>query len=155
MKNESDRTSATTETQDVLVRPFQERDLPRCQEILHSSYDFSHGMDLDASQIMVAEIDGHVIAVGYIHVWEWNKVAWLNDFVVDAEYRNRGIGRKLVLALADVARKQGSIILMDHPPATHPVVGFYLKLGFRLCGYNDSYFSDPKNRMAVFMGLDL
>ena len=137
------------------MRPFQDRDLPRCQEILKSSYDFSHTIDFDASQILVAEAEGQVVAMGYIHIWEWNRVAWLNDFVVDERFRNRGIGRRLVFALAEVAREQGCVILMDHPPASHPVVAFYVKLGFRLCGYNDSYFSGPKNRMAVFLGLDL
>jgi ribosomal protein S18 acetylase RimI-like enzyme len=146
---------AQTDTAAAVVRGFEPADLRRCQEIANSSYDFSHVLDLAASHIVVAEIGGEVVGFGYVHVWQWNKVAWLNDLVVDKDWRGQGIGAALVRHLADYARSEGCVILMDHPPANHPAIAFYLRLGFRFCGYNDSYFNNPKNRMAVFMGFDL
>ena len=137
------------------IRPFSKKDLKRCQEIAKSTYDYAHVLDLDAAHIIVAEDRRKVVGFGYIHVWQWNKVAWLGDLIVDESHRGRGIGTQLVKHLADLARKEGCLALMDHPPSRHPVIGFYLKLGFRICGYNDSYFSESQDRIAIFMCLDL
>jgi len=137
------------------IRAFEEGDLKRCQEIAGSVIDYTHVLDLRASHIFVAEEEGTVVGFGFIHVWQWNKVAWIGDLVVEEGHRGRGIGTKLVQHLAKVAKNDGCIALMDDPPPKHPVIGFYLRLGFRLCGYNDSYFANPRNRMAVFMCLDI
>ena len=137
------------------IRAFKEDDGKRCQQIARSSFDYSHVLDLSASHIIVAAEEGGVVGFGYIHIWQWNKVAWLGDLVVEDRHRGRGIGTKLIQHLAKLAKNDGCITLMDHPPSNHPVIGFYLKLGFRFCGYNDSYFNNPRNRMAVFMCLDI
>ena len=137
------------------IRAFEGNDLKRCQEIARSVIDFTHVLDLRASHIVVAEEEGNVVGFGYIHIWQWNKVAWIGDLVVEDSHRGRGIGTKLIQYLAKLAKSDGCITLMDDPPPNHPVIGFYLKLGFRFCGYNDSYFHNPKNRMAVFMCFDI
>ncbi len=137
------------------IRAFKEDDLKRCQEIARNVFDYTHVLDIRASHIIVVEEEGNVVGFGYIHVWQWNKVAWIGDLVVDESYRGRGLGTKLVQHLAKVAKSNGCLTLMDDPPPKHPVIGFYLKLGFRFCGYNDSYFASPRNRMAVFMCLDI
>jgi hypothetical protein len=34
-----------------------------------------------------------------------------------------------IFGLAEVAKTEGYLIFMDHPPANHPVSGFYIKIG--------------------------
>jgi len=74
---------------------------------------------------LVAVLDyrivGSVCALNYA-----NKVAWIGMMLVDKEYRGRGIGKGLMLAVMDKLKGCESVKL-DATPAGRPL---YLKLGF-------------------------
>lgn len=137
------------------IRPFSSSDLERCQEIAGSSFDWSHVVDLAASHLEVADMDGEVVGFAYIQIWAWNRVAWLGDILVDMRWRGKGVGTALLHRMIELARDKGCLTLMDHPPSDHPGVGFYLRQGFRVCGFNDRYLPEPENRTALFLGYDL
>jgi GNAT superfamily N-acetyltransferase len=59
----------------------------------------------------VAEVDGGVVgmlnAVIHPNTWSVAPVCYLEDLYVDAERRGRGIGRALILSLAEEGRRVG------------------------------------------------
>jgi len=61
---------------------------------------------------LVAEVDGRV--VGFAHysrtasTWSARGDIYLEDLFVDTEVRGQGLGRKLILALSDLAKSEGA-----------------------------------------------
>jgi GNAT superfamily N-acetyltransferase len=61
---------------------------------------------------LVAEVDGRV--VGFAHysrtnsTWSASGDIYLEDLFVDTEVRGQGLGRKLILALSDLAKSEGA-----------------------------------------------
>ena len=85
---------------------------------------------------LVAEDDNNCVA-GFIfgkvsrNVW-WNyqPVAFINDFIVDSNYRRQGIGTKLVTEFENIAKQQGAFyIRLLAFPTNMPAVNFYKKHG--------------------------
>lgn len=85
---------------------------------------------------LVAEDDNNCVA-GFIfgkvsrNVW-WNyqPVAFINDFVVDSGYRRQGIGEMLFLEFEKTAKKQGaSYIRLLAFPTNTSAINFYKKHG--------------------------
>ena len=138
----------------VALRAFRDEDLADCQRIAGSAPDYAHSINVNADAIEVAVSEDRVVAFAFLQVWSWNRVAWLGDVVVERAFRGRGIGRLMVARMEQRARELGCRVLMDHPPATHRAVQFYLANGFRLCGYNDRFYPSG-DRTALFLAKDL
>jgi GNAT superfamily N-acetyltransferase len=149
------RRYATGVDTSVTLRPFAEGDLEACQHIATAAPDFAHVVDANADAMEVALLGDRVVGYAYIQVWPWNGVAWLGDVLVEPDVRGRGIGPALVERMETRARELGARVLMDHPPAGHPAVNFYLTLGFRICGYNDRFYSQGEGATAIFVSKDL
>ena len=77
------------------------------------------------------------------------------DIVIQHEKRNQGIGGRLLRRIEERARDLGCRVVMDHPPVNHPAIGYYLKRGYRICGYNDRFFADSKETTAIFVCKEL
>jgi streptothricin acetyltransferase len=140
---------------EFFLRPWTAADRDACQRIAGSSTDYAHAIDANADAIEVAVRDNQVIGFAYIQVWNWNRVAWLGDIVIERDYRGRGVGRALLRRMEDRARALGCRVIMDHPPASHPAINYYLQNGYRICGYNDRYYSDSKETSAIFVCKEL
>ena len=138
----------------VDMRPYRHEDRSACQRIAGRSQDYAHAVDLNADIIEVAEAGGNVVGFAYLQIWGWNRVAWLGEIVVDPDYRHAGIGTRLLSRMEQRARDAGCRVVMDHPPANHPAVPFYLSRGYRICGYNDSFY-DAANSTALFVAKEL
>lgn len=140
---------------EVVLRPYRTADLDACQRIAGSSRDYAHSIDANADVVEVATVTERVVGYAYIQIWNWNRMAWLGDVLVAPEYRNRGIGAMLLRRMEERARERNCRVLMDHPPANHPAVTYYLKHGFRICGYNDTFYAFDGDRTALFLSRDL
>lgn len=139
----------------VSLRAWTAADRAACQRIADSSTDYAHAIDANADAIEVAVLDGQVIGFAYIQVWTWNRVAWLGEIVIERDHRGRGIGRSLLRRMEERARDLGCRVIMDHPPASHPAIGYYLKNGYRVCGYNDRYYANSNETTALFVCKEL
>jgi ribosomal protein S18 acetylase RimI-like enzyme len=142
----------------MTVRTYTETDLKRCQEIAATEYDFNEYLTLPNFHFVVAQSDqATVTGYGVIQVWDWNRSAWIVDIIVDPAFRTQGYGRGLVTNLAEIARGKNCSVLIDYLPADFEFVFFYLKMGFKFCGYNSRlfYHANTEKRMAIIMGLDL
>lgn len=85
---------------------------------------------------LVAEDDNNCVA-GFIFGkvsrnvwWNYHPVAFINDFIVDSNYRRQGIGTKLVTEFENIAKQQGAFyIRLLAFPTNMPAVNFYKKHG--------------------------
>jgi len=112
---------------DILVRQATEDDLPtmgRLLEELVRAMDDMAGIDVGAavrtcggllnavgSHLLVAEVDGK--AVGFVHfavrqtILHQGPSALIDELVVADEYRGKGAGKELVLAVMEKCRQLG------------------------------------------------
>ena len=64
----------------------------------------------DKKMILVAEIDSKVVGIiSLVFLLRLNRTkpeAWIPDFIVDQEYRNKGIGRDLLKKCIEIARRK-------------------------------------------------
>lgn len=92
-------------------------------------------------------------------VTKWNKTGYLVELAVDRDHRRKGIGTRLMQTLARRARKAGlRAIIVETQPSVKEGMDFYLHKGFRLCGYNDRYYTNnptTSREIALFFSLNL
>src|SRR5919106_927529 len=112
----------TTSIQNLTVRPFQAADQETARRLVLTGLEEHFGFidetmnpDLDDIQthyvdpghhFVLAEIDGQIIGTGAL-IEEGPNTGRLVRMSVDANYRGRGIGKRMVMYLADVARERG------------------------------------------------
>lgn len=86
---------------------------------------------------------------------DWNKSLWVWELHVAETHRQRGVGRRLVEALAEKARSAGLRVLVCETQNTNvPAMRFYQRAGFQIEGIDLSYYSNddfPDGEIAVFM----
>ncbi len=90
----------------------------------------------ERSRLLMAYSDGR--AVGMLTVVWYAAPAgtrgWIEDVVVDAAYRNRGIGRALVRRAVDEARRAGvDTLTLTSRPSRTAARALYLSEGFEPC----------------------
>ena len=141
--------------EELELRSYTTADRADCQRIAGSSTDYTHAIDANADAIEVAVIDSEIVGFAFLQVWTWNRVAWLGDIVINPDHRNRGIGRALLRRMEQRAKDLG--VSRDHGSSAgnHRAVSYYLKNGYRICGYNDRFFVDTKESTAVFVCKEL
>jgi GNAT superfamily N-acetyltransferase len=92
--------------------------------------------DESRGRIMVAEVDGQVVGmctaqlVASTAEGAWS--GWIEDLILDEDYRGCGIGRYLLAAAEDWCFKQGATrvqLLADR--ANTPALQFYAKTGWQ------------------------
>ena len=80
--------------------------------------------------VLLALYDGEPVGTGRVHVWRGDAhIAWV---AVLPDYRARGVGRELMVALLDAARELGAR-RVTLSAQTH-AIGFYRRLGFETTG---------------------
>ena len=98
---------------DIVIRPARTSDVRRIRElvdlyaqrrILLSKATVT--LFEDVPDFLVAEVDGHVVGCGAMHVI-WEDLGELRTLAVDPGLVGSGVGRRLVAALLDRARALG------------------------------------------------
>lgn len=100
--------------------------------------------------------DGNLLiglVIGEPH--EWNRSLWIWEFHVLKEYRNKGIGKRLMECVAEKAKGAGFRTIVCETQNTNvTAIKVYRKLGFELEGIDISYYSNndyPDGEIAIFM----
>ena len=87
---------------------------------------------------VVAEIDGEIVGTGTIHRGGDVATAVLVRMSVSGAHRGRGIGKRLVRELAEVAREQGyARIECETTDTWQDAIGLYLACGFEIIDRRD------------------
>lgn len=86
----------------------------------------------------------------------WNRSLWIWEFHIAAEYQRRGLGRRLMEAVAAQARAEGRRCLVVEVQNTNaPAIQFYRAAGFAIEAVDLSYYTNADlerdGEVALFM----
>jgi [ribosomal protein S18]-alanine N-acetyltransferase len=90
---------------------------------------------------VVAEVDDEII--GYCGLWVIIDEGHITNIAILPEYRGKGLGEKLLVAVMDTAKSLGAETLTLEVRVSNNVAkGLYRKLGFQDGGIRKSYYTD-------------
>jgi len=100
---------------------------------------------------------GQLVGLACISYRPWGHAANVDQVFVEPDYRRWGIATQLVHQAAHYVRGQGLRTLLAEAPITNPVLWVYLKAGFRVSGFVDSYYPPAREGpvTAIFLARDL
>ena len=134
-----------------MLRPMTLEDLSRVLEIERESFsepwsrsNFENEiLHLEVSELMVAESDGNVI--GYTVTWFLDEEVHLANIAVRNGFRERGVGKALVLDVMARAMGEGAAkILLEVRESNVEARKLYESLGFRAVGIRKNYYRKEK-----------
>lgn len=97
---------------------------------------------LDGSRAFVAAFSGGVVGVLVLKPSDAVEAEIMN-IAVEPDYRRKGIGSALVRFAVDRVREMGlARLVVGTGNSSLGQLGFYQRLGFRICGFTPDYFSD-------------
>jgi ribosomal-protein-alanine N-acetyltransferase len=118
---------------------------------------FAFEQELTANRLAhyrVARLGDRVVAFGGI--WLMVDEAHITTFGVHPDHRRRGIGRRLLLQLAEVALDLGSArMTLEVRVSNEPAQRLYRSFGFNVTGRRISYYSDDGEDALVMTTPDL
>jgi len=143
--------SAVLKDADVRLRPMSESDLMQIMEIERRAYDFpwTPGIFRDCLRVgyccWVYErgnvIEGYgvmSVAVGESHIL---------NLCVQPESQDRGIGRRLLGHLMELARRHDAeMVLLEVRPSNKPALHLYKTMGFNEVGVRRHYYPGLRGR---------
>jgi len=99
--------------------------------------------------------------VGWIELGyeRWNNRMRVWEFLVEEEFRRRGIGTLLMKHAVKVAKERGTrMLVVETQTCDIPAINFYLKFGFGLIGFDIAAYSNEdveKKEVRLELGLKL
>jgi ribosomal-protein-alanine N-acetyltransferase len=124
-------------------------DVPAVIEIERLSFSspwpaFAFEQELTANRLahyVVARSDDQV--VGFAGIWLMVDEAHVTTFGVHPDHRRRGVGRRLLLRLAEMAIELGTARLtLEVRVSNAPAQALYRSFGFEVAGRRIKYYSD-------------
>ncbi|KGR79437.1 GNAT family N-acetyltransferase [Ureibacillus manganicus] len=103
----------------------------------------------EGSEVYVAEIEAQEAAVMVIQKMEWNNTLLVHDLYVKPDFKNSGIGTRLIEQAKSRAIELGvRLIALETQTSNFPAIQFYLKNGFEVIGFNTMSYTndDVKNK---------
>jgi ribosomal-protein-alanine N-acetyltransferase len=146
----------------LVVGPMRMADVAAVLEIERLSFSspwpaFAFEQELTANRLAhyrVARLGDRVVAFGGI--WLMVDEAHITTFGVHPDYRRRGIGRRLLLQLAEVALELGSArMTLEVRVSNEPAQRLYRSFGFVVTGRRVAYYSDDGEDALVMTTPDL
>lgn len=118
-------------------------------EIMRAAFDPAYGEAWTAGQcagilaspgtwLMIAELDGR--PAGFALTRAIVDEAELLLIAVHPEARRRGIGARLIAAVADAARRRGATSLFLEVRSNNPAIALYTEAGFSKVGERINYY---------------
>lgn len=154
-------------TTKIKVRKAGESDLPMVKQIAKENWEitFDYRKELkDTDSVLIVSESGQgcmAVTTGYalMKISQWNRTGNPMELAVKSEWKRNGIGKALVERLIEecYTRNLRTLVIETQPRNTDSNE-FYQALGFRICGYNDRYYtSKPEGPgdIALFYSLDI
>ena len=100
--------------------------------------------------LWLCAVDGDTVA-GYIGSQTVLGESDMMNIAVHPDYRRRGVGRALVLALCKALRKQmvASALTLEVRDSNVPAIALYESLGFVQIGLRKNYYQHPKEDARI------
>ena len=124
------------------------------RKFFHEIRDFRALLESKDDFLLVAQEENQIIGFTGLHLNKWNNTARIIDVFVRPDSRRRGHASALIKKLTSLAKSQKVRTLIAEAPSQNPVLAVYLKNGFRLCGFNDRYYSNAAKEIALFLSYD-
>ena len=149
------------ETDEVVIDPMRLRDLGEILKIEKLCFTtpwskqafLSELLDNDRAYYLVAKVGDR--AVGYIGVWLIAGEGHITNVAVHPDFRRQGIGRKLLLAIEQIALARGHRRMTLEVRTSNEVAQrLYRKLGYVAAGIRRKYYRD-NDEDAIIMWKDL
>ena len=152
--------SAVLKPNDITLRPMGEADLDAVNAIEQATYPFpwTRGIFSDCIRVgyscWVLEEAGQVLACGVMSAGGGE--AHILTIVVKEDYRQQGLGRRLLVHLMSIAKKRDTeTIFLEVRPSNVAAIQLYQSLGFSEIGIRKDYYPAENGREdALVMGLD-
>lgn len=102
--------------------------------------DVDYGFDDDGPTIFFAQVDGSLAGRIKMLRW-WNQFAYVDDIVVNPEYRGLGIGRSLLERGIQWARENNFPgVMLETQDDNVPACTLYQSCGFVLSGFDRNVY---------------
>lgn len=146
---------------EVTIDPMRVRDLNDIMVIERLSFTtpwsksafLSELLENERAHYLVARIEGR--AVGYVGIWLVADEGHITNVAVHPEYRSRGVGRKLMEAITELALRRGARRLtLEVRKSNVRAQHLYTSLGFASAGIRRGYYRD-NNEDAIIMWREL
>ena len=99
--------------------------------------------------LWLVAMDGERVA-GYVGSQSVLDEADMMNIAVHPDYRRQGIGRDLVLALAEALQKKGIRgLMLEVRQSNAPAITLYEQLGFQQVGMRPNYYRNPKENALI------
>ena len=130
------RIAKSSDLDDIYVLYVQTFATPWSKEAL--SYDI---LENDNAFVIVAEYEGEF--AGYADIWTVLDEADLNSIAVRVDFRRKGIGDAIMLAMTEMLSANGvATINLEVRVSNMPAIKLYKKYGFNECGVRPGYYLD-------------
>ena len=138
------------------VRPMRYEDLDRVCRMEEENFsmpwkreDFEKLIEDAGSRYFVAEIDGYVIgAAGYS---DMVGDGYINNVVIDKEYRGRGYSKKMLEAVTKSGMEAGIYdFTLEVRVSNLPAIRLYEAVGFENAGVRKGFYDHPKEDAYVY-----
>ena len=132
------RIAKSSDLDDIYELDVQTFAMPWSKEAL--SYDI---LENDNAFVIVAEYEGEF--AGYADIWTVLDEADLNSIAVRVDFRRKGIGDAIMLAMTEMLSANGvATINLEVRVSNIPALKLYKKYGFKECGVRPGYYLDKR-----------
>ena len=146
----------------LVVEPMRMGDVPAVLEIERLSFSspwpaYAFEQELTTNRLahyVVARSEGRV--VGFAGIWLMVDEAHVTTFGVHPDHRRRGVGRRLLLRLAELAIELGTArMTLEVRVSNAAAQALYRSFGFRVAGRRIAYYSDDGEDALVMTTSEL
>lgn len=99
--------------------------------------------------------NGELIAWAVCDLRSWNNSIFIENILVNKNFRGQNIGRLLIKAINREARElECRIVELETQNTNYQAIQFFQKAGFAITGINTKWYNDS-TETAIFMSFDL
>jgi ribosomal protein S18 acetylase RimI-like enzyme len=115
-----------------------------------------------SDRLLVATAGSEILGYAELRLNSWNDRAEIEGLTVSGRFRGQGIGRSLIQAVDERARKERSArcLWLETQNINYPAVQFYRRLGFEMCGLDETLYRPGMpglvpGEVAIYFSRDL
>lgn len=141
------------------IRKARANDLKEIESLnkkyFHEDRDFKEILENKNDYFFIAEEKEEVVGFSGIQYLKWNNTARIIDIFILPKYRGKGYSDELIKKIKSEAKKLKVRTIIAEAPSANNALRTYLRNDFRVCGFNDRYYSNEGKEIAVFLSFDI
>lgn len=149
-------------TAPLLIAPMRREDIAAVHEIERLSFRtpwpaYAFEQELKGNRLaryIVARAGDRV--VGFAGVWQMVDELHITTFGVHPEYRRRGVGRRMLLAIVELAEElRAARVTLEVRESNEVAQALYRNFGFEVAGRRPRYYTDDGEDALIMTTPDL